>query len=366
MPEEAKAAVLTEPRKPLEIKSFPLTEISSKEILVKVEIASICGTDVHLWLGQRPELRFPLILGHETVGRIYDLGEQVTTDTLGNRLRKGDRVIWLASVPCLKCYYCVIEKDIALCLNRKIYGHTYPCTESPYLRGGYAEYIYLEPNSQILKIPDFLPLESVVPLACAGGTAIKGFEKVDVQQGDNVVVQGVGSLGLYAIALANQMGADKIIAIDSQDNRLDLATQFGANYIINIRELKDAKSRIRKVKELTEGIGADVVIECTGDPSTIPEGCEMVRFGGKYLVLGHGSDVGNTNLNPFWHITRRQITIYGSWAAEVRHLYKGIKLIEDTNLPWNKIISAKYPLEKANEALMATKNKIGIKNAIVP
>src|SRR5258708_5255002 len=143
MPETCSAAVLVEYERPLEIRSYPVPgDLGPGEALVRVEMAGICGTDVHLWLGQLP-IPLPIIMGHETVGRIEAMGSGLQKDWRGNPLQAGDRVCWASSIACGECFYCRVKNQPTRCLTRKAYGISYSAAEAPHLRGGYAEQILL-------------------------------------------------------------------------------------------------------------------------------------------------------------------------------------------------------------------------------
>src|SRR5258708_37291987 len=167
MPETCSAAVLVEYERPLEIRSYPVPgDLGPDEALVSVEMAGICGTDVHLWLGQLP-IPIPVIMGHETVGRIERMGEGLVKDWRGNALKPGDRVTWDSSIACGECFYCRTKNQPTRCLVRKAYGISYNSNEARHLRGGYAEKILLRAGTAIFRIPDNLPTESVVGAGCA-------------------------------------------------------------------------------------------------------------------------------------------------------------------------------------------------------
>jgi threonine dehydrogenase-like Zn-dependent dehydrogenase len=362
----AKAAVMPDFNRPLEIREYPLPEeIEPGAVLVKVEMAGICGTDVHLWKGQLPIPR-PIILGHETVGTIVKLGEGVETDWTGAPLREGDRVAWYAGRLCGQCYYCVQKRQPTRCLKRKAYGITYNCDLSPHFLGGYAEYHYLLPGSAIFKLDD-LTTEMVVGAGCALNTAVHGIERMGIGWGDTVVIQGSGPVGLAALAVAKSAGALTTIMIGGPAHRLELAKVFGVDHTINIEEATDSAQRIERVRELTGGYGADAVIECVGLPVVVPEGLEMCRDGGKYLVLGHYGDAGPTAINPHV-ITRKQLTVYGAWASEPRHMAMALEFLRRAGdrFPFDRLISHRFPLERAAEALEATARWTSIKSAIVP
>jgi len=362
-----KAAVLTAYEQPLEMREYEaLTNPGPGEALVRVEIAGICGTDVHLWLGQL-NVPLPVILGHETVGRLEALGEGLTHDWRGNPLAAGDRVAWASSIVCGECYYCRVKRQPTRCLSHKAYGISYCADTAPHLRGGYAQQIHLRAGTAIFRLPDSLPSDAVVGAGCALATAIHGIERCPVEWGDTVIVQGTGPVGLAAIAVAKQAGATKIIAIGGPSHRLELARAFGADATIDIAEVPDAAERQRQAIALTGGYGADVVIECVGYPNAVNEGIELPRDGGKFLILGQYANAGNISFNPHT-ITRKQLIVQGSWGFEPRHVDRGLRMLEIPR--WQELfaneITARYPLEQANEALDTVKNWRAGKTVLIP
>lgn len=362
----AKAAVMPDFQQPLEVREYPLPEkIEAGAALVKIEMAGVCGTDVHLWKGQLPIPR-PVIMGHETVGVIERLGEGLETDWTGEPLCEGDRVTWSAGRLCGHCRNCAILRQPTRCQNRSAYGISFNSNEPPHFSGGYAEYIYLRPGTAIFKLSD-VSTESVIGAGCALVTAIHGLERMGINWGDTVVIQGCGAVGLAALAVAKSSGAQTTIVIGSPSARLELGQTFGADYTINIEEFTDSAARLDEVKRLTKGFGADAVIECVGSPSVVPEGFEMCRDGGKYLVLGHYGDAGTVPINPHV-ITRKQLTIYGSWASEPRHMASAIEFLrkQGERFPFDRLISHSFPLERAFEALQTTAQWASSKSVIVP
>lgn len=361
------AAVLTAYQEPLELRDYPLPDtIGAGEALVRVEMAGICGTDVHLWLGQLP-IPLPVILGHETVGRIERIGPDLKEDWRGLPLAAGDRITWASSITCGECYYCRLKRQPTRCLQRKAYGITYCADEAPHLRGGYAQYILLRKGSATFRLPNELPTEAVVGGGCALVTAIHGLERAPVQFGDIVVIQGTGPVGLAALALARHAGAGKIITIGAPDHRLKLAREFGADEVISIEATPDARERRQRVLDTTSGYGADLVVECVGYPAAVPEGLELCRDGGTYLVLGQYADAGNVMMNPHT-ITRKQLKVIGSWAFEPRHVNQAIQFLNSTH--WKdlfaKEVSHRFSLQQASEALDTVRQHRSAKAVIVP
>jgi threonine dehydrogenase-like Zn-dependent dehydrogenase len=362
-----RAAVLTGFEQPLQIRDYPdVAAVAPGEALVRVEMAGICGTDVHLWLGQL-SIPVPVILGHETAGRIERLGEGLERDWRGESLHVGDRVCWASSITCGQCFYCRSKHQPTRCLSRKAYGISYNADEPPHLRGGYAEKILLRAGTAIFRIPDTLPSEAVVGAGCALTTAIHGSERAPVAWGDTVVIQGTGPVGLAALAIVRVSGALKAIAIGGPRHRLELAREFGADLTVDIEAVADPADRRSMVLSATGGFGADVVIECVGHPQAVNEGLEYCRDGGKYVVLGQYANAGNISFNPHT-ITRKQLQVTGSWGFEPRHVDRALRLLDSTD--WKHRfahqVTHRFPLEQANEALQTARSWRSGKTVIVP
>jgi threonine dehydrogenase-like Zn-dependent dehydrogenase len=184
---------------------------------------------------------------------------------------------------------------------------------------------------------------------------------------DNIIVQGAGPVGIAALAVAKSAGAGQLIVIGGPKHRLEMARRFGANHTIDIEELREPAARIDAVRQLTQGYGADAVIECVGLPAAVIEGMEMCRDGGKFLVLGHYCDAGTVAFNPHV-ITRKQLQVFGSWSSEPRHLQAALEFLRVTQgqFPFGAMVTHRFPLERAHEALMATANWQSAKSVIVP
>ncbi|MFB3778731.1 MAG: zinc-binding dehydrogenase [Bryobacteraceae bacterium] len=363
----ARAAVLTQFRQPLEIRTYPVpTEPEPGCALVRVEMAGICGTDVHLWLGQL-SIPVPVILGHEAAGRVEKLGPGLTKDWRGTPLVPGDRVTWASSIVCGECFYCRVKRQPTRCLSRKAYGISYCADEPPHLRGGYAENILLRPGTAIFRLPDSLPTEAMVGAGCGLTTAIHGLERTPVEWGDVVVIQGAGPVGMAALAVARHSGAGKIIIVGGPKHRLDMALEFGADAVVSVDEVTDPLERRKLVLELTGSYGADVIVECVGHPSAVPEGMELCRDGGTFLVLGQYANAGDVPFNPHT-ITRKQLRVAGSWGFEPRHVDRALRLLDGT--AWKDRfacqITHRFPFERASEALETMQQWRAGKAVLVP
>jgi len=346
-----KAAVIARPNESVEIKEFPIPKVHPRAMLVRMKVSGICGTDIHIWRGHIKAIRYPVIPGHENVGVIHELGEDVGRDIADNKLAEGDTIVWPPRSSCGYCYYCKVLNEPTLCPNTRSYGISIPCNEPPYINGGFSEYIYIRPQTDVVKVPKDVSVKEVLAAGCAGATMAQAVERGGVSLGDVVVVQGGGGLGLFGIALALASGARKVISIPGRrEARLKLAERLGAE-VIDMNRLPEVRKRVEVVKRLTPGgYGADVVFECTGNPEAVLEGMRMLRRGGRYVIVGQTPEMGEIPMAPSV-ITRNQLILSGSWAGTGKHLYKAVKLIESHKFPFEELVTHEFTLNETTKAL---------------
>jgi threonine dehydrogenase-like Zn-dependent dehydrogenase len=366
MKRESQSVLLEEFNKPFRVKAFEVPEVKKGCALIKVEFGGICGTDTHLQQGKLP-IPLPIILGHEAVGIIAELGEGVTQDASGNPIAPGDRVIWASSIPCGQCYWCKIVGERNLCATRKVYGINQAADKWPYISGSWGEYAYLQEGSCIIKVPKGISGEDVIALGCAGPTAVHGVVyKTKVTMGDIVIVQGAGPVGLAAAIYARMCGAGKIIMVGGPANRLKVAADMGiADVTLDIFEVTDQAERIKRVlAETTDNRGAEVCLECTGSPAAVPEGFEMVRRKGYCLVLGQYTDKGPIPINPHV-ITKKELTVTGSWARSEVHDLKYVESLPEIKkrIDLGSLVTA-FAKEDINEAIESVRAGKVIKAAL--
>jgi threonine dehydrogenase-like Zn-dependent dehydrogenase len=354
MTRHSRAVVLSAFETPFELRTFEIPEPGENAAIVDVEFAGICGTDVHLQAGRLP-IPTPVVLGHETVGRIAALGAGLTHDVLGAPLAVGDAVAWQNSIACGRCKYCLVEQQPTLCVgSRRIYGINQSADTFPGLSGGWADSMYLQPGTTLVKLPEGITPRDVIPLGCAGPTAVHGvLYETKIRFGDTVVVQGSGPVGVAAAIYAQLSGAGKVIIVGGPASRLETTAQLGVGQAhFDVTDGTSSEDRVAAVKALTPlGLGADVVIECAGIPSAVAEGIDMARPGAQYCVIGQYTDHGTTPINPHF-ITRKQLTVQGSWGFSPQHFIRYIttlpRLLAEFDLA---SILTEYPLEQANEAI---------------
>lgn len=369
MVEKGRAAIYKGLGQPMEIKEYPVPEPETGAILIKVLRANICGSDLHMWRGDIDLAALgaplPAIIGHEMVGTVAKLGEGVATDSAGQPLAVGDRVVHRYFYPCGRCRACLKGHDSACLIAPLTYMS--PCEQPPHFLGPYAEYFYLRPNHTVFKVPENLTDEMVAPANCALSQVIYGLEKVDFSFGETIVIQGAGGLGIYATAVARDIGAEKIIVIDGIEERLKLAKAFGADELIDLRELKTPIERVMKVKELTGGWGADVVAELVGFPQVIPEGIDMLGNGGRYLEIGNISFGKTYEADPSKIVVANK-SIVGVMLYEPYALKKALDFLSRAKdkYPFDKILSRSYPLEEINRAFEEQDKGLVTRATIIP
>lgn len=349
----ARGMVLRAFNEPLSIEEAPIPDPEAGAVVARITLGGVCGTDVHLHHGNLP-IPTPLILGHEAVGRVEALGSGVDTDFTGAPLRKGDAIAWASNIPCGRCDWCVIEGERTLCPNRKVYGVNQRFDEWPRLSGGWADFAYLQPGSAVFKLPPDISPEQAISLGCAGPTAVHGvLDVVGIRVGETVVVQGSGPVGIASALYAHLAGAAKVIVVGGPAGRLSLARDLGIGDVyVDVFAVPDTEERLRMVLDETPGgRGADVVLECAGVPAAVPEGFEMARRNGRYLVLGQYTDRGAVPINPHV-ITRKQLQVYGSWAFAEAHFGRYVSSLPQLSarVDLARLVSS-YPLADANRAL---------------
>lgn len=372
-PSTCRAVVLEAFNRPMQVRQVKMPEfIEPGAILVRIEVASICGTDVHLYEGDLAAVaksKLPVIPGHEMVGRIVALGEGVARDSVGEELRIGDRILW-EHAACGACHYCQVLKEPTLCKNRKFYGISECCEESPYLLGGFAEYCYVLPNSGRVKVPEEVKSEWASSIGCALRTVMKGFERLSDVGGidfmDTVLIQGAGPLGLYSTAVAATKSPKEIIVVGGPDNRLQVAKSWGADHVVSVGEFCDPEARVKRVMELTGGRGVDIILEMSGAPGAFAEGLEMLAVGGKYVIVGPTG--GPKTPIPVELITKKNVDIVGSWSASIEHYYKGLQFVKLNRNRFNfdLLFDGRYPLDDINLAIKNMKAAKDIKPLLIP
>jgi threonine dehydrogenase-like Zn-dependent dehydrogenase len=344
---KGKVAIMTEPGK-LTFAEYDLPEVSAESILVQVIRTNVCGSELHIWKGQHPTKKSG-VMGHEMVGKIVRLGEDVHTDFAGNPVQIGDRIAAAYYITCRKCKPCQ-EGQFHLCENAYKYW-VKDAEEAPHFHGSFGTHYYIHPDQYFYKVPDNVPDSAAASANCALSQVYFGIDKAEIHFGETVVIQGAGGLGLNACAVAKEYGAT-VIVIDSVAGRLALAKQFGADHVIDMSVVDTTEKRAKSVYDLTGGRGADAAMELTGVPAAFNEGIQLVRAGGRYVSIGN---ISPGNLTPFdpGLMTRKAIRIIPIIRYDPWYLNKALQFISKTihKYPFDQMLDADFHLEEIAEAL---------------
>jgi threonine dehydrogenase-like Zn-dependent dehydrogenase len=346
------AAVMPAPLAPVEVREFAEPHLPPGGALLRTALSEVCGTDVHLWHGRLSGVPYPIIPGHVTTGTL-DAIRGSLCDLEGHALHEGDRVAFFdVHRTCGRCPACTVHRTPTRCASRRVYGITDSATEG--LFGGWAQKVYLEPGVLVAKLPDAVSFEAYIGGGCGLLTAVHIIDRATIKLGDTVLVQGAGAVGLSAAALARRAGAVQVIVIGAPANRLELATRMGADHVIDL-DATTPQERLDRVRALTGGLGADVVVEAAGSPRAFEEGVRLARNGGVYVIAGHYTNTGDSTINAHEHINRKHLEIRGCWGSEAGHFLRALKILEryEREVPWAAIGARTYGLSQINEALEA-------------
>ncbi len=362
-----KAAVMKAPNKVVTIEEFPEPQLEKGAVLLRTLASEVCGTDVHLLHGRLPGVPYPIIPGHVNVGEVEAIDGKLQ-DVVGNKLQVGDTVTFLdVHETCNNCWYCLVAKATTRCPHRKVYGITYSSKYPPHLLGGWSEKIYLKPGVKIVKLPSNVSPKLLIAAGCGLPTSVHGIDRANIRLGDTVVVQGSGPVGLSTAILAQLSGALRVIVVGGPKLRLEFAKRLGVDHTINIEEY-DSASRVQRVLELTEGRGADIVIEATGDAAAVGEGMNMARDAGSLGVVRRYTAPGANTMNPHLQINKKHLEIRGSWGTDFNHVYRAVQVLSKyaDRFPWTDFITREFSLLETNEAIASVEQLQVVKAVIRP
>jgi len=323
-----KAMLLSE-YKHLEIVEMPQPECGANDLLVQVRACGICGSDIHGWDGSSGRRIPPLVMGHEAAGVVAAVGSQVT------QFKPGDRVTFDSTVSCGQCAACRHGR-INLCQNRQVLGVS--CNEFR-RHGAFAEYV-LVPQNITYHLPDELPFEHAA-LIEAVSIAVHAANRSPVKLGDTAVVVGSGMIGLLVIQAIRLAGAARVIAVDIDDAKLEIARSLGADHTLNAKTVQVPQA----VAALTNGRGADVGLEVVGATETIQTTIDAVKRGGAVTLVGNLAPKIEL---PLQAVVTRELSIYGSCASNGEYP-ECIEYLRRGAIRVDPLITAKAPLDAGPE-----------------
>jgi len=358
-----KAAVMTGPGQPLELRDMPAPNLEPGAALLRTLYSEVCGTDVHLHHG-RLDVPFPIIPGHVSVG-VVEAARGKLADIEGEPIKEGDVVTFLdVHETCNNCYYCLVARQPTRCTKRRVYGISYSANEG--LLGGWAEAIWMKPGVKMVRIPKELSPETFIGGGCGLVTALHAVDMTELKLGESVAVLGVGPVGQSIVGFASLSGAGELIAIGAPDDRLSFARRMGATATLSLDV--PAEERLAQVRQLTNGRGVDAVIEASGAPQAVKQALDLVRDGGRVVVCGQYTDNGSIEIHPHWQLNRKHIEVKGCWGSRYDHFHRAAALTAryGDRKPWREMVSARFALGDANAALLAVENRTAIKAVITP
>lgn len=363
----ARAAVITEYGKPLRIEELPVPDPEPGALVVRVEVATVCGTDVHLWQGGLAGLgvELPVVPGHEVVGKVVAIGSGAEKDSLGAPLSEGDRVVWTHG-SCGQCRACTVIHRPTLCPNRKV-GMQRNCERFPYLGGTFAEYSYVWPEAGRARVPDEVPSEWASASSCPLRTVVNVMDAVGrIEPTDTVVIQGAGPMGLFATALTAVQSPRQLIVIGAPSERLELAREWGANETVDLAWHRSPESRVAAVEERTNGDRADVVLELSGAPGAFAEAIQMAGPGARVALAGI---VGPpAALVPAHLITVRGLRVSGTFGGGIDAYWKALEFLRLHGIRFDvgRLLGDRYSLDEVTIALRRMQALEEIKPIIRP
>jgi L-iditol 2-dehydrogenase len=358
-----KAVVMPGPDEPLRLVELPTPALEPGAALLRTLYSEVCGTDVHLYHGKL-DVPFPIIPGHVSVGVVESSGGKLR-DIDGNSIKEGDTVTFLdVHETCNNCYYCLVARTPTKCPSRKVYGISYSAKEG--LLGGWAEAIWMKPGVKMVKLPKELAPETFIGGGCGLVTALHAVDMAELRLGESVTVLGAGPVGQSCVAFASLSGAGEIIAVGAPAQRLEFARRMGATATFGLD--LSPEDRVAAIRGLTGGRGSDVVIEASGAPEAVRQALDLVRDGGRVVVCGQYTDNGSIEINPHWQLNRKHVEIKGCWGARYDHFHRAVALTAryGDRKPWREMVTKRFPLEEATDALAAVEQRTAIKAVIVP
>ncbi|MGQ9781535.1 MAG: zinc-binding dehydrogenase [Nitrososphaeria archaeon] len=305
------------------------------DVLIRVKATAICGTDLHYyhWDGyaERHNPGFPRVLGHEFCGDVVEVGKNVKT------LKVGDRVAGETHIPCQACFFCRTGK-MHICKSMKIFG-----VDTIY--GSFASCTVM-PEITAVKVPDSIGYEEGAVLEPLG-VALHAITEANIKPGDVVAITGCGPIGLFAQQLAKLNGASKIVSTDIKDYRLSLSRKIGVTEAVNVINVDP----VEKIRELTDGMGADVVIEISGSNAAVKQSLEMASLNGRVVLVGttpKPTELDTTAMLIYKEIKLSGITgriMFDTW-------YKAIRIVENKLIDVDQVITHRFPLDQADKAFI--------------
>ncbi|MBW1710050.1 MAG: alcohol dehydrogenase catalytic domain-containing protein [Deltaproteobacteria bacterium] len=341
-----KAIVKTKPEPGVELLDVDVPQVGETDILIKVSAGSLCGSDIHYyeWLPGSQFIRVPVILGHEFSGQVVEVGSLV------ENVQVGDRVSAMPSMPCCQCSNCRAGRGDS-CSNRLVPGLLSD--------GFFAEYGRLTAGANIFKLPENVSYEAAALLE-PFSVALNAVDLSDLKIGQKAAVLGPGPIGLFTLQILKAGGASLIMmaGTGADEKRLDLAEELGADVIVDVEKDDPAF----KTLELT-GQGLDMVFEATGNPKSVAQGLNMVKPGGKVVLIGIHPGLAEFDPTP---MVRGRKTLIGAYAYDAQTWERALAVISSGQVNPEAVITHRLPLSQAEKGFQMAINKEAVKVLFMP
>jgi D-arabinitol dehydrogenase (NADP+) len=333
-------AAYYEARHEVAVRDAPDPEPGSKEVLIRVAACGICGTDQHIFHGAVGG-PFPLIGGHELVGEVVEVGEEIVED-----IRVGQRVAVDPNVSCGSCFFCQ-RGQVNHCLRLSVIGVTRD--------GGFADYV-VAPETHVYPVGDmdYEVAAFIEPISCV----VYGLKRLRIPVGADALIYGAGPIGLLMLQLVNHGGAGAVTIVDLEQDKLDLARTLGADEVVLAGGGADAT--LRAISPL----GFDVVIDCTGVPAVVEHMFEHVRNEGKLLFFGVNPTEARISISPF-EVYRRDLEVLGTFALRYT-FHDAMALLRSGTVDVRPLVSDRFPIDAFPEALELAGSGKALKVQIQP
>ena len=340
------------PNEPLAVSEHETPKPQGNQVLVKVKSVGVCHSDLHLWEGGYDlgdgqfmkvtdrGVKYPVTPGHEIVGTIEEIGDLVTD------VSKGDDVLVFPWIGCGECPACVVGNE-NLCDS--------PQSMGVFQDGGYSDFTLI-PNSKYLAKLDGVDPDSATSLACSGLTAYTAIKKSNQNSPEFLVIIGAGGLGLMGVQIAKAITKAKIICVDLDDSKLEIAKEMGAHYTLNSKDSETAQ----KILSICDNKGADSVVDFVNAPPTAKLGLSVLRKRGNLILVGLFG--GSIELSLVT-IPLKSITIQGAYTGNYDDMVELLSLARKGTI--NPVISKRYTLDDANTALEDLKARKILGRAVI-
>ena len=329
----------------VECEEVPIPKINSGDVLIKVKVSGVCGTDIEKIDGLYTASK--QIIGHEVSGIILDVGEDI------KNYKIGDRVFPHHHVPCYNCNYCNKGSE-TMCPKYRL---------SNFDPGGFSEYLKFDrwniERGGLLKIPSKMTFEEasfIEPLACC----IRGLKKVNIQKNETVAILGLGTIGILFLQLLKNKSVSNIFISEPSQEKIGYGEMFGFSRAFNPYSI----DVVDVIKQETKGVGVDVVIVSTSNPASLSQAINMVRKGGRVCLFGIPPKNTFVNVN-FSGLVTDEITLITSNAATEKETKSSLKQISSKKIKVNGLISHRYQLHEFKKAFETVKTGVGMKTIIV-